>query len=71
MVANGNIKEYTFSTQFCEEMWLMKKHWPFVCPSVSIPPTVTEFDLGADISETLEEALEPCEEQFLDGGDSD
>lgn len=69
MVANGNIKEYTLSTQFFKEIWLMREHRSFIHPYVPIPPTVTEFDYGANNSEILEEALEPCEKQFLDRGD--
>lgn len=49
----------------------MGEHWPFIRPSVPIPPTATEFDYGADISEILEEVPEPCEKDFIDGGDLD
>lgn len=46
----------------------MGEHLPFICPFVPFPPTTTEFDYGADISEVLEEVTEPCEKHFIDGG---
>lgn len=69
MVANGNIKEYALSTQFSKEMRLIGEHWSFIHPCVSIPPTVTEFDFGANNSVVLQEALEPRKKQLLEGGD--